>query len=122
MSARYSLVLVFAAACGGGGDDPKMIDAPMQQATIAVVDPCPGGEAATITTLATAFSQPTTTITQGQVVKITTTATHPVGPIAPTEATLAVPENATKCFRFTAAGSYRMKCTVHGYAGTITVN
>lgn len=125
MSARhFSLVLVsFVAACGGGGGDSKTdagTDAPA--ATIVAVDPCPGGEAATFMTLATAFSPVSASISQGQVVKFMTTTTHPVGPIAPTEATLAVPENQTKCFRFTSTGTFRFKCIVHGYAGMITVN
>ena len=124
MSARLSLVLSVVAACGGGGDDKPadaMPDTP-PAATIVREDPCPGTVAVTITTLASAFDMPSVTINQGQIVKIVSTATHPVGPLAGTEATLSVPEGQTRCFRFTAQGMYRMKCNIHGYAGMITVN
>lgn len=123
MSPRAFLPFVIAAsaACGGDGAT-KTPDAPPVTPSFAVVDPCPGAEAATFTTLATAFSQPSATITMGQVVKFVSTATHPVGAIAPTDATLAVSEGQTKCFRFTMPGTFRFKCTVHGYAGMLTVN
>jgi plastocyanin len=124
MGARISFVLVsLLAACGGddGGnnDGMNMIDAPA--ASIAEVTPC-AGETVTITTQASKFDMPAVTITQGQVVKFVSTPTHPIGAIAPTDAILAVPENQTKCFRFTAPGTFKFKCTFHGYAGMITVN
>ena len=126
MSARLSLVLISSlfAACGGGSDskspDAATTDAP--PATIVRVDPCPGTVAVTITTEAAKFSDPAVTITQGQVVKIVSTASHPVGPNTGTEATLTVPEGQTRCFQFTATGTFGIRCTFHGYAGTITVN
>jgi plastocyanin len=127
MSARLSLVLVsllaITAACGGGSDsktpDASTTDAP--PATIMPVDPCPGTVAVTITTQATKFDMPAVTISQGEVVKIVSTSTHPVGPNTGTESTLAVPEGQTRCFRFTATGTFGIRCTTHGYAGTITV-
>lgn len=123
MSARLTFVLITTmAACGGddGGSNPQP-DAP-PAVTLSVVDPCPATPDATITTLASRFDPMATTITQGQVVKFMSTSTHPIKAQAGTDATLAVPENGTKCFRFTAAGTYKFQCTVHGYAGTITVN
>ena len=124
MSARISIVLVsFLAACGGddgGGAADAAIDTPAS--TIMLVDPCPGTVDATITTLASRFDPATATITQGQVVKFVSTATHPIGAQPGTETTLAVPEGQTKCFRFTAARAYSYKCNVHGYVGTLTVN
>jgi plastocyanin len=124
MSARLTtLVLVSAlTACGGGdGESNPPIDmAP--PVTLSVVDPCPGTVDATITTLAERFDPAATTISQGQVVKFVTTATHPVKAQSGTDATLDIPQNQTKCFRFTAAGTYKFNCTNHSYAGTITVN
>jgi plastocyanin len=119
---RISFVLVSVlAACGGddGGNNMMMIDSPPP--SIAEVTPC-AGEVATTTTMASAFSMPTINITMGQVVKFVSTSTHPIGPIAPTDSILAVPENQTKCFRFTAPGTFKFKCTVHGYAGMVVVN
>jgi hypothetical protein len=122
MSARLSFVLVsFLAACGGDDGD-KPIDAPPVTPSIVLVDPCPATPDLTITTLATAFDMPASTITQGKVVKFVSTATHPIKAQAGTDPALAVPEGQTKCFRFTMAGTFKFQCTVHGYAGTITVN
>jgi plastocyanin len=124
MSARLSFALIsMVAACGGdgGNGDNNMIDSP-PAATIAAVDPCPATADATITTLATRFDPAMVTITQGQVVKIMSTATHPVGPLGATPAILAVPEGQTKCFRFTSPGSFMFKCNTHSYVGTVTVN
>jgi hypothetical protein len=123
MSARLTFVLVSAlAACGGddGGTNPP-IDSP-PAVTLSVVDPCPATPNATVMTLSGSFDPVATTITQGQVVKFISTSNHPVKAQAGTDATLAIPEGATKCFRFTAAGTYKFNCTVHSYAGTITVN
>ncbi|MDQ3340076.1 MAG: hypothetical protein M4D80_33370 [Myxococcota bacterium] len=116
-------LITFAAACGGGGGgsaDAAIDTAP--QATIVLVDPCPATADATFMTLAEAFSPTSATITQGQVVKYVTTATHPVKAQPGTEATLAVPEQQTRCFRFTATGTYKFQCAIHSYAGTLTVN
>ena len=119
-----SFVLVsFAAACGGGdsnGSADAAIDSP--PSTLMVVDPCPNMVDATITTLASRFDPTAATITQGQVVKFVSTATHPIGAQPGTDPLLAVPEGQTKCFRFTTAGTYRYKCNVHSYAGMLTVN
>jgi plastocyanin len=123
MSARLTFVLVSAlAACGGddGGSTPPVDMAP--PVTLSVVDPCPATADATIMTLATRFEPMATTITQGQVVKFVSTSTHPVKAQAGTDATLAIPEGATKCFRFTSPGTYKFNCTFHGYVGTLTVN
>ncbi len=99
-----------------------MIDAPPVTPSIVLVDPCPATPDATITTLATMFDMPSVTINQGQVVKFVSTSTHPISALAGTDSTLAVPEGATRCFRFTMAGTFKFKCTVHGYTGTLTVN
>ncbi|HLL24072.1 MAG TPA: hypothetical protein VK427_18195, partial [Kofleriaceae bacterium] len=111
------------AACGGDdGDSKPTPDAPPSAATVALVDPCPASPDATITTKLSAFDPPATTITQGQVVKFVSTPTHPVKAKAGTDPKLAVPENATRCFRFTSPGAYTFECTTHNYSGSITVN
>ena len=123
MSARISFVFVsLLAACGGddGGNNP-MPDAP-PTASIVLVDPCPATPDLTIMTLATAFDKPSSTITQGQVVKFISTSSHPIKAKTGTDATLSVPAGQTRCFRFTMAGTYSFQCTTHSYAGMITVN
>ena len=109
------------AACGGDDGGTKMPDAPMA-ASIVEVNPCPATPDATFMTMATSFNPSTATITQGQVAKFVSTATHPIAALAGTDATLNVAEGGTKCFRFTMAGMFKFKCTVHGYVGTLTVN
>ena len=123
---RLTFVLVsFLVACGGGGEDKpvdaSMIDSPSVP-TVTRVDPCPGTVDLTITTLASAFDMPAATITQGKVVKYVSTATHPIAPQAGTDPNFAVPEGQTRCFRFTMTGTYKYRCTVHGYVGMLTVN
>ncbi len=73
-------------------------------------------------TLSTAFSPASATITQGQIVKFVSTSTHPIAALSGTDPTLNVPENQTKCFRFTMPGTYKFKCTIHGFVGMLTVN
>ena len=121
-----SLCLLASAACGddGGGavDAPKQIDA---AAPTVMTVTCPAGNLTTITTLGTAFDMPNVTITQGQIVKIISTATHPVGPFPGGQMTdpgIVVPENQTRCLQFTAKGTFKYICTQHSYLGTITVN
>ena len=114
-------ILVFAACGGDGGGDDVPADTAQQQSTIEVVTPC-SGEAATITTLSTRFDPMATTITAGQIVKIVSESTHPVAPSIGGDAALNVPEGATKCLKFTEAGTFNIRCTVHGYAGSIIVN
>lgn len=124
MSARISFVFVsLLAACGGddGGNNNMQMDAP-PVASVALVDPCPATADATIMTLATRFEPMATTINQGQVVKFESTSTHPVRAQTGTDPALMIPEGATRCFRFTMPGTYKFQCSVHGYAGTITVN
>src|SRR5690242_5440152 len=111
------LTLAFALVACGGGSSAK--DAPMN-ATIQTVS-CTGiTPAATVTTnaLGTAYMNPATTISQGQVVEFMMPAAHNV-----TSATsgLAVDFGQTKCLMFTAPGTYSFKCSVHLFTGTITV-
>ena len=65
----------------------------------------------------------TTTIMAGQVVRFETSLYHDVAPLPPmTDPALTVGFGATRCLRFTVPGTFRFKCTPHGFAGTITVN
>jgi plastocyanin len=125
MSARLSLVLVSVlAACGDDGGTTTPMDAPPVTTTVSQVNPCPATvDATVITTGANMYMPMMTTITQGQVVKFTMNAAHDVAPLnAQSEAALAVPLGAERCFRFTAAKTHTFKCTPHGFTGTIVVN
>ena len=121
---RCSFVLAFAVtACGGGGDDDDTTpDAPANVLEVTPVDPCPGTPDAQFMALASRFEPVSATIGQGQVVKFISDVTHPIAALAGTDPDLNVPESQTKCFRFTMPGTYKFKCTVHGYVGTLTVN
>jgi plastocyanin len=122
----FVLCAATAVSCGGGGgddDDDTMADAPAAS-TLMEVNPCPATTDATVLTMAGNNYMPKdTTITQGQVVKFDMNANHDVAPsVAPTDSTLRVPLGGTKCFRFTAAGTFNFKCTPHGFVGSIIVN
>jgi len=126
---KYSLVAgLFLVACGGGGGDGGGADAAVDGAasSVMVVDPCPGTPDATVMTDDSTFSYSpgATTITQGQVVKFLTSATHDVKPntAVNTDTGLNVGFNQTKCLRFTATGTFGFRCSFHGFVGTVTVN
>ena len=111
---------------GGGAATPDAavtIDAPAS--TLVEVSPCPGAPDATVVTTDSAdrYDPAMTTISQGQVVRFQTSFNHDVAPLPPmTDDSLVVGFNKSRCFRFTAAGTFRFKCTPHGFTGTITVN
>lgn len=113
---------------GGGGGTPTpdaalAIDAPAS--TIAEVTPCPATPDAIVTTRddVYVYMPATTTITAGQVVRFETSLYHDVAPLPPmTDAALTVGFGTSRCLRFTAPGTFRFKCTPHGFSGTITVN
>lgn len=120
-------------ACAGDGDGgggtptpdaaPPAIDAPA--ATVLEVAPCPGTPDAIVTTRddVYVYMPATTTIAVGQVVRFDTSLYHDVAPLPPmTDAALSVGFGTTRCLRFTAPGTFRFKCTPHGFSGTITVN
>jgi plastocyanin len=123
---RLSIVTCLAlAACGGGGSSSPdaAVDAPVV-AKVAEVT-CPATPDATVMTVDGTFSYMpnAVTITQGQVVKFTTSSTHDVAPnTTGSDPALRVGFGATKCFRFTVPGTYGFHCTPHAFTGTITVN
>jgi plastocyanin len=113
---RLSWVVAALAACGSNSTKS---DTPVST-TIQTVS-CTGiTPAATVSTTATstAYSQPSTTITMGQVVQFTMASAHNVSSTTPG---LAVDFGQTKCLQFTATGMFHFMCSVHGFTGTITV-
>jgi plastocyanin len=123
------LVFLLLAACGDDGamtqvDAPTAIDAPT--ATVMKVT-CPALVAATVMTTDASFSYSpmATTISVGQIVKFNTSSSHDVkpNPIAPkTDSGLSVGFNEMTCLKFTATGTFGFVCSLHSFAGTITVN
>jgi len=122
-------VLMFAACGGGDGDD---VPADTQSgndaagSAIMVVTPCTG-ETVTVTAdpsdSATTYMPAATTISVGQIVKFTMPNAHNVAPnTAADDDGLAVGFGQTKCLKFTAAGTFKFKCTPHSFVGTIIVN
>jgi plastocyanin len=125
MSRRALFLVLACAACGDDGNatqaDAKQPDAPAS--TVVRVDPCPMMVNATVTTTGLAYSPMMTMISQGQVVKFDITAGHDVTPLPPmTDAGLVVPGMSTRCYRFTATGTFNFKCTPHGFTGSVVVN
>jgi plastocyanin len=121
---RASLIIVLA-ACGGGGDtktDAKQTDAPV--ATVVTVT-CTGSPPTVVEVDGTnAFMPNAVTITQGQVVKFTSSMTHNVvpNPLNHPDSGLNVGFNMTKCLMFTHTGTFGFMCQPHGFTGAITVN
>jgi plastocyanin len=120
------LMLIMLAACGGDdGGTNTMIDA-MGSASNKVVEvTCPGAVDGMVTVNATgdAYVPKTQTVPPNAVVKFMITPGHDVtpNPQTTTDPGLKVPLGATKCLKFTTAGSYGFFCTPHGFSGTITV-
>ncbi len=119
------------AACGGGDGTPAKMDAAKMDAakiaTVVTVDCATTTAAATVLEMdnVAAFMPMASSITMGQVVKFTTSSIHNVKPnpiAAMTDSGLDVTFNTTKCLRFTATGTFGFMCSVHGFAGTVTVN
>ena len=129
MSTRSLLAIsiLTLAACsddsGGGTPDAPRADA---QTSRVMEVTCPATTPVTFTTLESRFDPPTAAITMGQIVKLVSDRSdHPIGPIpldSMSDPGLVVPGGQTKCFSFLATGTFRFRCTQHGYAGTITVN
>ncbi|MBS1123680.1 MAG: Copper binding protein, plastocyanin/azurin family [Deltaproteobacteria bacterium] len=131
MLGRISLVMLLAvAACGGGDPAPAGVDAPAggvdapaAVATVTEVTPCTGETITVETTGGFRFSPKDSTITVNQIVKFVNDPTHDVAPSGSmTDSGLRVGFGATKCLKFTKAGTFNFKCTPHGFTGSITVN
>ena len=116
-------------ACGGSSEPPPGnpdgapgVDAP--PATVVEVTPCTGESATVESTGGFRFMPNAVTITAGQIVKFTSGGSHNVIPVFPnSDSGLNVGFGATKCLRFTQAGTYNYRCQPHpSMTGTITVN
>lgn len=137
-------VLALFAACGGGDDssDSTKIDAAKTAdaakvtdgsvtvdaapATVTTVDCSTVTPAATVSTADGMFSYSpaATTVAQNGVVKFVMSSTHNVAPdtTGNTDSGLTVDFGATACLKFTAKGTFKFKCTLHGFSGTVTAN
>lgn len=121
MILRFAMLAL--AACSGGGDDDDTppTDGPAV-GKVMEVTPC-AGETATIMTLDTRFDPMTATITKNQIVKFINDPGHDIKPNGTmTDAALLIGDGQTKCFKFTATGTFGFRCAIHGFVGTITVN
>lgn len=125
---RLSIVTILAlAACGGDDGNSAPVDAAADAPVSVKVSEitCPATPDATVTTAdgTFAYMPAAVTITAGQVVKFTTSSTHDVAPnTTGSDPALRVGFGATKCFKFTAAGTFGFHCTPHAFTGAITVN
>ena len=128
MLKHVSLALFLLAACGG--DDPASPDAPAGGSDAAVATvmavACVGGEPEVLTDNAVnAYMPATTSVAVNQAVKFTNSSNHNVAPAATmSDRGLDVGFGATKCLKFTVAGTFRFRCSVpgHNFMGTVTVN
>jgi plastocyanin len=125
---RIALAALLCAACGGddgggGTPDAKLADAASNAKVQAVT--CPATVDATVTTSTTAdeYAPKATTVAVNAVVKFVMPGSHNVIPdnSTSTDAALVVNFSETKCFKFTAAGTYGFLCAPHGFKGTVTV-
>jgi plastocyanin len=118
--------LAFAACGDDGGDDGSTDgmtpDSPSGNKVTTVT--CPASPAATIATntAGTAYEPNAATISVGQAVRFDLGATHDVSPADNTQDPgLVVGLGGDACLSFSTAGTYRFKCSPHGFTGTITV-
>ena len=128
---RLAMVAVVLAACGGSDnktvDSQQMIDSPGSGGSNVQMVTCPATPAATVMTSGSAYSPMTTTISQGQVVKFVMPSQHNVVPgHVPSDSAIADPSltvnfSETKCFMFTATGTFGFHCGPHSFNGTIVV-
>jgi plastocyanin len=140
---KFLVLALFAAACGGGddaSDSTKAVDAAKAvdakkaadgavavdaaPATVTKVDCATVTPVATVSTVQDAYSPSASTINQNDVVKFVMPSEHNVAPDSTgnTDAGLVVDFNETACLKFTAKGTFKFKCTVHGFTGTVTAN
>lgn len=123
---RTSIALVLLAACGSDDTNPPTDGPPGGDAQVATVmeTPCVGGEQSMMTmNTANAYMPAALTISVGQAVQFINSSNHNVAPVATmSDPGLNVGFGATKCLKFTRAGTFRFKCTPHGFMGMVTVN
>ena len=126
MLPRVSFALsILLAACGGSSSNPDAAvqgdAAPPSVRTVT----CPPGVVPTVTTNASgdAFMPSSVTINVGGIVKFALAPSHNVNPnpIRPTDPGLMVGLGATACLEFDKAGTFSFICSIHSFAGMITV-
>lgn len=118
--------LFVSAACGsddpGTTPDARAIDG-TPSSIVSVT--CPATPAASFTTVMGMDGykpEAEVTISQGQIVQFTMARDHDVTPQSGAPSNLAVAKGETKCFMFTAAGTFRFGCSPHGFGGAVIVN
>lgn len=126
---RLGLAALVVAACGGddGGsatpDAAQMPDAGSTNKVVTVTCPAAPDAMVGISAGGTAYAPMATTIAVNGVVKFVMTATHDAKPntLTTTDPGLVVGFGESKCLKFTASGTYGFFCSVHSFAGTVTV-
>ena len=114
-------------ACGDDGGDDGSTDGNVPDAPSGnrvTTGTCPASPAATIVTntAGTAYEPTAATINAGQAVRFELGSTHDVSPADNTQDSgLVVGLGGDACLQFSTAGTYRFKCSPHGFVGTITV-
>ena len=112
------LLTTLGAACGSSSNPPAQQDSPATSASVTSVS-CTGiTPAMTISTNGDAYSPTSASISVGQVIQFTMPTAHNV---SSTTTGLAVDFGQTACLKFTAAGTYNFKCSVHLFTGSVTV-
>ncbi|MBA3539346.1 MAG: hypothetical protein H0T79_06930, partial [Deltaproteobacteria bacterium] len=108
--------------------DARLVDAttalPDAPTAVQVVT-CPvGGNTPTVVTGAGTYSPVSTAIAVNEIVKFTMPSIHNVvpDPALMTDDGLNVGFNATRCLKFTVAGTYNFKCGPHQFKGNVVVN
>ncbi len=139
LASLFACTSLLVVACGDDGGSSPPIDAPAAIDAAVTIDAAIDAPAATgVTEVACAgatiasevsapgfaFTITVPTIAVDAVVRFTMPATHSAvsgSPAGTDDGKFSVGFSTTKCFRFTAAGSYPFWCNPHQFTGTITV-
>jgi plastocyanin len=139
LASLFACTSLLVVACGDDGGSSPPIDAPAAIDAPVTIDAAIDAPAATgVTEVACAgatiasevsapgfaFTITVPTIAVDAVVRFTMPATHSAvsgSPAGTDDGKFSVGFSTTKCFRFTAAGSYPFWCNPHQFTGTITV-
>lgn len=119
-------LLISLSACGGGDSQSADASVSIDAAASAVrTVACPPGVVPTITTSDSSdmYTPSTLSISRGGIIKFIMSPSHNVAPnpIRPSDPGVKVNFGATACLEFDQTGSFGFICTVHSFAGTVTV-
>jgi plastocyanin len=124
-------LLIPLTACGSEASSGTPDAKPMSDAAVASVMEvtCPATVPLTVTadpgqsTMMFTYTPSNAAIPVGSIVKFMMPSVHDVGPSLqkPADPALKVGLGATKCFKFTKAGTFNFVCTQHSFAGSVTV-